>query len=71
MQEWQTRRIEQLERELCKAHATIECQEMQIEALRAKVGPLETSLRELGEYITSHVASNSVLKQAAHAQAFC
>jgi hypothetical protein len=65
-QEWQTRRIDQLERELFSAHVTIQNHVRELEALRAKVGMLEDALRIATQEIVSYMETPGGLKQAAH-----
>lgn len=65
-QSWQTRRIAQLERELCAAQSTIACQAAELEALRAKALSLESALHVATEEITSYMETPGGLKQAAH-----
>jgi len=68
-QNWQTKRINQLESELLRARCIIEQQECTIEALRAKTTELTDALQVASEEIMSnHLRTGDILKQTAHAK---
>ena len=68
-QDWQTKRINQLESELLRASCVIEQQECTIESLRAKTAELTDALQVASEDIMSNFQSGDILKQTAHAKA--